>query len=204
MRTALNARLSTQFKNVTSVFKTLDDSDQFVMLDGQRLPTASFTMEFQLQVRDPVVEATPSASQIKRIQRRMKLEQEQIKKIGVALGVLAVLLYGYFAYLLDPLQVDESKANAGIASLTPQIADAKDQIGKTADLEKKAPQATAFLSDLKSNIPDGAPIAWFPPKMADFFKSQGIEKCTTRLVSEGDDEIARIQADHLERRCAEG
>lgn len=59
VRTALNARLSTQFKNVTSVFKTLDDSDQFVMLDGQRLPTASFTMEFQLQVRDPVVEATP-------------------------------------------------------------------------------------------------------------------------------------------------
>ena len=59
LRTALDTKLGAQFKHVTSVFKTLDDSDQFVVLDGLRLPTANFTMEFQIQVRDPVAVATP-------------------------------------------------------------------------------------------------------------------------------------------------
>jgi len=117
----------------------------------------------------------------------MKLEQEQIKKIGITVGALVALLYGYFAFLLGPLKDGEHKATTGIASLQPQIADAKKQISKTADLEQRAPAATAFLNDLKNAIPDGAPIAWFPPKMADFFKSRGIDKSTTHMVSESPD-----------------
>jgi hypothetical protein len=116
----------------------------------------------------------------------MKLEQDQIKKIGLSLAVLVALLYGYFVFLLGPVQDGEQKAIAGVASLEPQIADAKQQITKTAALEKKAPFATAFLTNLKNTIPDGAPIAWFPPKMSQFFRSLGIEKCTTRLVSESE------------------
>ena len=115
----------------------------------------------------------------------MKLEQEQIKKIALSVLLLVALLYGYFTYLLGPLETAETTATNGIATVIPQISDAKQQISKTADLETKAPQATAFLTNIKNTIPDGAPIAWFPPKMADFFKSHGIEKCTTHLVSEG-------------------
>jgi len=115
----------------------------------------------------------------------MKLEQEQIKKIALSALLLVALLYGYFTYLLDPLQLGEKNATNGMAAILPQISDAKQQIAKAADLETKAPQATAFLTDLKNSIPDGAPIAWFPPKMADFFKDHGIDKCTTHLVSEG-------------------
>jgi Tfp pilus assembly protein PilN len=59
LRTALAARLGKQFKNVTAYFKTLDDSDEFVVLNGRRLPTANFTIEFDLQVKDPVVDAPP-------------------------------------------------------------------------------------------------------------------------------------------------
>lgn len=59
LRIALDSKLSAKFKHVTSVFKNLDDSDQYVMLDGRRMPTASFTMEFQIQVRDPIVVAPP-------------------------------------------------------------------------------------------------------------------------------------------------
>jgi len=117
----------------------------------------------------------------------MKLEQEQIKKIGLSAVVLVALLWGYFAFMLDPLEKSEKDATSGLAALGPQIADAKVQIAKTADLEKKAPVATAFLNRVKNSIPDGAPIAWFPPKMADFFKSRGIDKCTTHLVSESAD-----------------
>jgi len=61
VRTAIDSRLGSKFKHVASVFKALDDSDQIVMLDGRRLPTASFTMEFQIQVRDPIVVAQPAA-----------------------------------------------------------------------------------------------------------------------------------------------
>jgi len=57
LRTALAARLGRQFKNVTAFFKTLDDSDEFVVLGGTRLPTATFTLEFDLQVKDPAQDA---------------------------------------------------------------------------------------------------------------------------------------------------
>jgi hypothetical protein len=117
----------------------------------------------------------------------MKLDQEQIKKIALGVLLLVALLYGYFVYLLDPLKQAEKNASDGITSIIPQITDAKKQIATTAQLEAKAPEATAFLTKLKDSIPDGAPIAWFPPKMADFFKSHGIEKCTTHLVSEETD-----------------
>jgi len=117
----------------------------------------------------------------------MKLNQDQVKKIALSLLLLCALLYGYFAYLLGPLQQGVLTANNGIAATIPAIADAKKQISRTADLEVKAPQATAFLVAIKNSIPDGEPIAWFPPKMADFFKARGIDKCTTHIISEAPD-----------------
>jgi hypothetical protein len=105
----------------------------------------------------------------------------------LAILQLIALLYGYFTYLLGPLQQAQKNATDGIATVTPQIADAKQQISKAAALEARAPEATAFLTQLKNTIPDGAPIAWFPPKMTEFFRAHGIEKCTTHLVSEGAD-----------------
>lgn len=117
----------------------------------------------------------------------MKLGKEEIKKIGASVLLLTGLLWAYFALLLGPLETNEEKSATGIQVLEPQIADAKQQIVKTAALEKKAPVATAALNQLKSGIPDGAPIAWFPPRMADFFKRHGIEKTSVHLVSEEPD-----------------
>jgi len=117
----------------------------------------------------------------------MKLDQEHIKKIALSVLLLIALLYGYFTYLLGPVQQAEKDATNGIAAVTPQIADAKKQINRTSQLEKQAPEAVALLSNLKDTIPDGEPIAWFPPKMTEFFKSHGIDKCTTHLVTEGTD-----------------
>jgi hypothetical protein len=117
----------------------------------------------------------------------MKLDQEQIKRLFLSLLLLCALLYGYFAYLLGPLQQSVVAADNGINSTIPAISDDKKQIATTADLESKAPKATAFLTAIKNSIPDGEPIAWFPPKMADFFKARGIDKCTTNIVSESPD-----------------
>jgi Tfp pilus assembly protein PilN len=59
LRTALAARLGKQFKNVNAFFKTLDDSDEVVVLNGARLPTATFTIEFDLKVNDPALDTPP-------------------------------------------------------------------------------------------------------------------------------------------------
>jgi len=57
LRTALNTRLGTQFDGVNAMFKTLDDSDEIVMLDGRRLATAAFNIEIKLQAKDPATAA---------------------------------------------------------------------------------------------------------------------------------------------------
>jgi hypothetical protein len=116
----------------------------------------------------------------------MKFNQEQIKKMVLAGLLLIALLYGYFTFLLGPLQKSKTSAASGIDTTLPQIDDANKQIRKTATLEKEAPQAIAFLNTVKSSIPDGEPIAWFPPKISDFFRARGIDKCTAHIVSEAD------------------
>jgi hypothetical protein len=119
----------------------------------------------------------------------MKLDQEQIKKIFLAVLLLIALLYGYFNYLLGPLQLSEKRATDGIAAALPQISADKKELNNATALEQQAPQATAFLDSIKNSIPDGAPIAWFPPKITDFFKGRGIDKCTTHLISEAADPL---------------
>jgi Tfp pilus assembly protein PilN len=65
LRMALATRLGKQFKAVTAFFKELDDSDEFVVLNGRRLPTATFTIEFDLQVKDPTEDTPPPARHAK-------------------------------------------------------------------------------------------------------------------------------------------
>jgi hypothetical protein len=50
----------------------------------------------------------------------------------------------------------------------------------------QAKDATGRYEALKRTTADGAPIAWFPPKMRTFFGNQGIDKSAARLESSGD------------------
>jgi Tfp pilus assembly protein PilN len=61
LRTALNTSLGARFKNVTAVFKDLEDSDEVVVYNGQRLATATFTIQVQLQPGDPVAQTATAA-----------------------------------------------------------------------------------------------------------------------------------------------
>jgi len=114
----------------------------------------------------------------------MKLGKEEIQKIVLGAILLAGLIYCYFAMLLGPLSTGQAKAQKTIATLDPQIAEAKKQVQKTEAVKKQAPTANAVMEQLKAGIPEGAPVAWFPPRMADFFKRQGIDKTLTRLTNE--------------------
>ena len=114
----------------------------------------------------------------------MKLGKDEIQKLALSALLLAGLLYCYFALLLAPLSATEVKARKEMATLEPQIAEAKKQIQKAGQIEKQAPASQALLAGLKSRIPEGAPIAWFPPRIADFFKRQGIDRAMTRYNAE--------------------
>jgi hypothetical protein len=62
LRIALISKFAARFKHVTSVFKNLDDGDQYVLLDGHRLATANFTLDFQIQVREPAATPVPAGA----------------------------------------------------------------------------------------------------------------------------------------------
>lgn len=48
LRTTLAERISPNFKDVTSTFKTLEDGAETVKLDGRQMPTATFAINVQL------------------------------------------------------------------------------------------------------------------------------------------------------------
>ena len=54
---------------------------------------------------------------------------------------------------------------------------------KTANLEVQAQEATTRYQALKATTQSGAPIAWFPPKMRNFFAAHGIEKASVKLAA---------------------
>lgn len=114
----------------------------------------------------------------------IKLGKEEIQKIvlGVLLGVGVV--FGYFEWLLFPLQAREKATQKSVAALDPAISKAKAQIARDANVQAQAPLAQATLAQIDRMIPEGAPVAWFPTRIGDFFKNRGIDKVTTRLNSE--------------------
>jgi hypothetical protein len=114
----------------------------------------------------------------------MKLGKDEIQKIFLAALLLGGVIYCYFTMLLGPLNRQEATANARIAELGPRLEEARKQIKRTQQLEQQAPESLAVLDSINSLIPEGAPIAWFPPKMAEFFKRQGVEKAAARLTNE--------------------
>jgi hypothetical protein len=118
---------------------------------------------------------------------KFNLSKPEMEKLGLGAALFAVLLYAYFFMMLGPLNDKEKKARAAIGEMQPKIDEAKAQIEKTQALEAKAPSAQKSLEQIKALIPEGAPVAWFPPRMQDFFKNQGIDKAATRLSNETTD-----------------
>jgi len=121
----------------------------------------------------------------------MKLGKEEIQKIFLSVLLLIGLLYCYFTMLLGPLSKDETNARNTVASLVPQIDRAKAAIKDVAAREKSAPAYTKTIDEIKSLIPEGAPIAWFPPMITGFFKNHGLDKTPVHAAGEaGEKDLA--------------
>jgi len=112
-----------------------------------------------------------------------KLSKDQIKKLALSAIGFVFLLYVYFTFFLGPLQKIRNGALAQIADRQNKIDGSKSEMAKAGNLERQAKDATARFTALKAFAPEGAPIAWFPPRVKTFFASQGIDHTVARLES---------------------
>lgn len=112
---------------------------------------------------------------------KKKLTNDQIKKLGLSIAGLVGLIYVYFSFLLGPLQQTRAATLQKMEDFQRKIASAKPEMAKAAKLEAEAGSATARYDALKSLTPEGAPIAWFPPRIKTFFANQQIEKATAKM-----------------------
>ena len=112
-----------------------------------------------------------------------KLSKDQIKKLALSGMGFVFLLYVYFSFFLGPLQKARAGTLAQIADRQKKIDTSKSEVAKTATLERQAKDAMARFAALKGLAPEGAPIAWFPPRVKTFFANQGIDRAVARLES---------------------
>jgi len=112
---------------------------------------------------------------------QVKLSKDQIQKLMLSIMGLVALVYVYFSFFLGPLNTSRDSMQGQIADLQGKIAGSKTELAKTANLEKQAQAATNRFAALKALSPEGAPIAWFPPRMKAFFANQDVDKATARL-----------------------
>jgi hypothetical protein len=118
---------------------------------------------------------------MKKIQ--VKLSKDQFKKLFLSSIGFIVLVYVYFSFFLGPLNSSRDTALAQIDDLQGKVSNSKNELAKTANLEKQAETATTRFAALKALSPEGAPIAWFPPRIKTFFANQEIDKASARLES---------------------
>lgn len=110
-----------------------------------------------------------------------KLSKDQIQKIALsALGFVA-LVYVYFSFFLGPLNRSREAMENTTADLQGKLASSKGEMAKAANLERQAADATTRFAAFKALSPEGAPIAWFPPRIKLFFANQQIERTNARL-----------------------
>lgn len=114
----------------------------------------------------------------------MKLTKDQTQKIALGALMMIGVVYSYFDFLLGPIKGGRAVANTNMDNLEPQIAAASGQIAKSKTIETQSPEAMRIVKQVEMMIPEGSPVAWFPPKLGDFFKKHGIDKVTARVNNE--------------------
>jgi hypothetical protein len=115
--------------------------------------------------------------------KQSKLTKDQIQKLALSAIGFVVLLYVYFSFFLGPLNRSRASMLATMNELQGKIDSSKSEMMKATNLERQAGAATTRYAALNDLTPEGAPIAWFPPRMKTFFANQGIDKAVARLDS---------------------
>jgi hypothetical protein len=114
-----------------------------------------------------------------------KLNKEQIKKIALSCVGFVFLLYVYFNFFLGPLNRSRNTMVATMKDKQGKLDSSKGEMAKAATLEQQAKAATTRFAALKALNSEGAPIAWFPPRIKIFFANAQIDKAVARLENSG-------------------
>lgn len=113
--------------------------------------------------------------------KRFSLNKDQTQKLVLSTIGFVALIYCYFTFFLGPLNKSRTAMTNTIADLQKKIDSSKTEMKKTSNLEQQATAATSRYAALKGTIAEGAPIAWFPPRMKAFFANQNIDRASTRI-----------------------
>jgi hypothetical protein len=112
-------------------------------------------------------------------------KKDQIQKLVLSAIGFVALLYCYFSFFLGPLNRSRETALKSITDTQAKIDSSKSEMKKASNLERQAAEATARYAILQSMTPEGAPIAWFPPRIKAHFASQQIDKASARMEQTG-------------------
>ena len=113
--------------------------------------------------------------------KNLNLSRDQIQKLVISAIGFVILLYVYFGFFLGPLNRSQASMLASIQDLQDKVGSSEQTMANVTKLEREAGAATARYAALTNANPEGAPIAWFPPRMKAFFTNQRIDKATARL-----------------------
>jgi hypothetical protein len=108
-------------------------------------------------------------------------KKDQVKKISLSAMGFVVLVYVYFTFFLGPLNHSRDSMLRAISDKQAKLDSSKDEMAKAVALEHQAKAATTRFAALKALNAEGAPIAWFPPRIKVFFANEQIDKAVARL-----------------------
>ena len=114
-----------------------------------------------------------------------KLNKDQKQKIFLSGLMMIALVYCYFNFLITPLGKQDAAAAAGIEALDTKITKAKSTLKRSKSMQEQARTAEETLVQVGELIPDGAPIAWFPPRIHAFFDRHSLKGSNVRPLSLG-------------------
>ena len=109
-----------------------------------------------------------------------KFSKDQIQKMFLSGLLMVGLIYCYFTFLIDPLAKTDKLHEASIAGLEEQLGKAQSEIKRSKAMQEQAKSAAETLAQVNDMIPEGAPIAWFPPRIHAFFDRHNLKGVTVR------------------------
>lgn len=112
---------------------------------------------------------------------KRKFTKDQIQKIFLSGLLMVALLYCYREFLLGTLNRQEAGATTALKDVETKIAGAGTRLKRLKALEEQTRDASERSAAVNALIPDGEPIAWFPPRIKAFFDRQNIRETTVRL-----------------------
>jgi len=117
--------------------------------------------------------------------KKIKLSKDQLQKVILSTMGFFFLLYVYFSFFLGPLNRSRNSMLATIADLQGKMGASKSETAKVNNLQRQAGAATNRFAALQARTAEGAPIAWFPPRIKAFLANEHIDRANVRLETNG-------------------